>query len=189
MSKTITRCPWPSDDALMIKYHDTEWGVPVHNDRKLFEYLVLDAAQAGLSWRTILYKRAGYKQAFANFNPNAVARFTSADMQRLMKNKNIIRHKLKIQSVITNASAFLKIQTEFGSFNKYLWQFVNHKTIQHHCRTTKNIPITTRESDALSHDLKQRGFKFVGSITTYAFMKAVGLVNDHLVKCFRYKLL
>jgi len=180
-------CEWPTGDELMIKYHDEEWGVPVHNDRKLFEFIVLDSSQAGLSWRTILHKRKGYKKAFANFDPKKVAKFTKRDVNRLVKNPEIIRNKLKIESTITNAVAFLEIKKEFGSFDKYIWQFVGGKPKINKFKTLKQIPAMTKDSDAMSIDLKKRGFKFVGSTICYAFMQGAGLVNDHMTYCFRYK--
>ncbi len=187
MTKSLKRCPWPSDDPLMIEYHDREWGVPLHEDRKLFEFIVLDGAQAGLSWSTILRKRENFRAAFHRFDPAIVADYTKKDVQRLLKNEGIIRNRLKIESAITNAKRFLEVQREYGSFDAYIWQFVGNKTIQHRCRRLSDIPATSPESDAMSKDLKKRGFKFVGSTICYAFMQAAGLVNDHLVDCFRYR--
>ena len=184
--KTQTRCSWPSDDALMITYHDEEWGVPVHNDRKHFEFLILDAAQAGLSWRTVLYKREGYRKAFHNFDPKKVARYTAKDTKRLLANPGIIRNRLKVASAIQNAKSFLAVQKEFSSFDKYIWQFVNGKTIHNRLRSFKDIKATSPESDAMSKDLKQRGFRFVGSTICYAYMQAAGMVNDHVANCFRF---
>ncbi|MGZ3772691.1 MAG: DNA-3-methyladenine glycosylase I [Pseudobdellovibrionaceae bacterium] len=181
------RCDWCLSDPIYIKYHDEEWGIPVHDDKKLFEFLILEGAQAGLSWLTILKRRAGYKKAFANFNAEKVARFTQRDVERLLKFEGIIRNRAKIESAITNAQAFLDIQEEFGSFDEYSWRFVGGKTIVNKRRSLKDIPSTSKESDAFSKDLKQRGFKFVGSTIIYAHMQAVGMVNDHLVSCFRYK--
>jgi DNA-3-methyladenine glycosylase I len=181
------RCPWPSDDPLMIAYHDTEWGVPLHDDRKLYEFLVLDGAQAGLSWSTVLRKRESYRKAFRGFDPKVVARFTPRDVARLLKDPGIIRNKLKIESGITNARKFLEVRKEFGSFDAYIWQFTGGKTVQHRCRRLSDIPATSDESDAMSRDMKKRGFTFVGSTICYAFMQAAGMVNDHLVGCFRYK--
>ncbi len=187
MQKSVKRCPWPSDDPLMIAYHDTEWGVPLHDDRKLFEFMVLDGAQAGLSWSTILRKRENFRKAFRGFDPKVVARFNAKDVERLLKNEGIIRNRLKIESAIINARMFLEVRKEFGSFDAYIWQFVDHKTVQHRCRRLSEIPATSKESDAMSTDLKKRGFKFVGSTICYAFMQAAGLVNDHLVDCFRFR--
>ncbi len=167
----------------MRKYHDNEWGRPLHNDRKLFEFLVLDAAQAGLSWRTVLYKRKNYKKAFDNFDPVKISKYTQKDFNRLMNDSGIIRNRLKINSAIENAKAFLKVKKEFGSFDKYIWQFTNHKTIDYKPRTEKDIRAKSAESDAVSLDMKKRGFKFVGSTICYAFMQAAGMVNDHLVTC------
>jgi DNA-3-methyladenine glycosylase I len=181
------RCAWPGDDPLMLAYHDTEWGVPLHDDRKLFEFIVLDGAQAGLSWSTVLKKRENYRKAFRNFDPKLVARFSPKGVARLLKDPGIIRNRLKIESTIKNASAFLAIQKEFGSFDAYIWQFTGGKTIRHRCRRLADIPATSKESDAMSKDLKLRGFTFVGSTICYAFMQAAGMVNDHLVDCFRYR--
>lgn len=181
-----SRCEWCASDPIYIKYHDEEWGVPVHDDRKLFEFLVLEGAQAGLSWLTILKRRENYKKAFANFNAEKVARFTARDVERLINDAGIIRNRSKIESTISNAQAFLEIQEEFGSFDAYSWRFVDGKTIVNKRRSLKDIPPTSKESDLFSKDLKQRGFKFVGSTIMYAHMQAVGMVNDHLVTCFRY---
>lgn len=183
---SFQRCPWPGNDVLMVQYHDQEWGVPVHNDRKLYEFLVLDAAQAGLSWRTVLHKRRGYKKAFANFDYQKVAKFTSRDMKRLLRDATIIRNRQKIQSAITNAKALIKVQKEFGSFDQYIWVFVKNQPIIHRRRNNQAIPATSPESDAMSLDMKKRGFSFCGSTICYAFMQAAGLVNDHLVSCFCY---
>ncbi len=185
--KTIKRCPWPSDDVLMIEYHDTEWGVPVHDDRKLFEFIVLDGMQAGLSWSTILRKRENFRKAFHNFDPNKISKFAEKDFNRLMNDAGIIRNRLKIRATIENAKQFLKVQKEFGSFDAYIWQFTGGKTIRNKHRTLKDLPATSPESDAMSKDLEARGFKFVGSTICYAFMQAAGMVNDHLVTCFRYR--
>ncbi|MEQ1664927.1 MAG: DNA-3-methyladenine glycosylase I [Bdellovibrionales bacterium] len=185
--KEIHRCGWCLGDPAYIKYHDEEWGVPVHDDKKLFEFLILEGAQAGLSWLTILRRRNGYKKAFYNFDVQRVARMTTKDVQKLMKNEKIIRNRLKIESTISNAKAFIKIQKEFGSFDKYSWSFVNHKPIVNKRKTLKDFVATSKESDALSHDLKLRGFRFVGSTIMYAHMQAVGMVNDHLTTCYRYK--
>lgn len=187
MSKIRKRCHWPGNDALMQAYHDNEWGVPVHNDSTHFEFLVLDGAQAGLSWKTILHKRENYRRAFHKFNAKKVARYTAKDIRRLMNDPGIVRNKLKIEGAIESAKQFLKIQEEFGSFDAYIWQFTGGKTIQNRRRTLKDIPATSRESDAMSKDLKKRGFKFVGSTICYAYMQAAGMVNDHVVDCFRHK--
>ncbi len=179
----IMRCHWPKSD-LSIAYHDQEWGVPLHDDRKFFEYLILDGAQAGLSWETILRKREAYRRAFAQFNPVSVARFNANDRQRLLSDAGIVRNRLKIDSAIRNADAFLKVQKEFGSFDAYVWRFVNGMPIVNHRRKSSDIPARSKESDVLSKDLKSRGFNFVGTTICYAFMQAAGLVNDHLVSCF-----
>jgi DNA-3-methyladenine glycosylase I len=184
--KTVKRCPWPSDDPLMIAYHDTEWGVPVHDDRKLFEYMLLDSMQAGLSWSTILRKRENFRKAFHNFDPRRIAKYTERDFQRLMADAGIIRNRAKIRAAIGNAKCFLEVQRECGSFDAYIWQFTGGKTIRNRHRSLKDIPATSLESDAMCKDLKSRGFKFVGSTICYAFMQAVGMVNDHVVSCFRY---
>lgn len=181
----VKRCYWPKTD-LSIAYHDYEWGVPVHDDRKLFEFMVLDAAQAGLSWETVLKKREAYRRAFIQFDPAAVARFGRRDFHRLMTDAGIIRNRLKIQSAISGAAAFLRIQDEFGSFDAYVWRFVNGEPIVNHRRRHGSIPARSRESDLLSRDLKGRGFSFVGTTICYAFMQAAGLVNDHLTTCFRH---
>jgi DNA-3-methyladenine glycosylase I len=180
------RCSWPQTD-LDIEYHDTEWGVPVHEDRRLFELLTLEGAQAGLSWSIVLKKRPTYRRAFADFDPARVARFTPARVERLMNDPGIVRHRQKVESAVGNAKAFLKVQKEFGSFDRYVWQFVGGVPRTEHRRALGNVPARTPESDALSKDLKRRGFKFVGSTICYAFMQAVGMVNDHVVTCFRYK--
>ncbi|MDP3980737.1 MAG: DNA-3-methyladenine glycosylase I [Chlamydiota bacterium] len=182
-----TRCSWPSNDPLMIKYHDTEWGVPLYNDRKLFEFLVLDAFQAGLSWSIILKKRENFRKAFHHFNPERIAKYTSKDVKRLLSDEGIVRNQLKINATITNARKFLKVKKEFGSFNQYIWQFTNHKTIHNKFGTLSELPAKTKNSDAMSNDMKKRGFKFVGSTICYAFMQAAGMVNDHTIHCFRYK--
>lgn len=182
----MKRCDWSTNDPLMIEYHDTEWGVPVHDDRKLFEYIVLDGAQAGLNWLTILKKREGYRKAFHDFDPEKIARYNERSFQRLMNDARIVRNRAKIRGAIENARRFLEVQEEFGSFDKYIWQFTGGGTIRHRFRTMKDLPATSRESDAMSKDLKARGFKFVGSTICYAFMQAAGMVNDHLVTCFRY---
>ena len=180
------RCPWPRL-PLDVAYHDAEWGVPVHDDRTLFEFLVLEGAQAGLSWSTILNKREGYRHAFARFDPVKISKFDKKKIAALLGDPGIVRHRQKIESVVSNAKAFLKVQAEFGSFNAYVWPFVGGKPRRNARRSSKEIPATSRESDALSKDLLKRGFRFVGSTTCHAFMQATGLVNDHLVSCFRYK--
>lgn len=178
-------CTWPGNDLLMIEYHDKEWGVPVHDDRKLFEYLVLDAFQAGLSWKTILYRREGFRKAFLNFDAEKIAVFTEDDFNRLMQDSGIIRNRAKIRGTIKNAQIFLGIQKEFGSFDAYIWQFTDGKTIVNHFAEHTQIPATSPESDAMSKDMKKRGFSFCGSVICYAFMQAAGLVDDHLGGCFR----
>jgi len=181
------RCAWPTDDPLMLEYHDREWGVPVHDDHAQFEFLVLESAQAGLSWRTILYRREGYRRAFAGFDPQAVACFDDQDIARLLADPGIIRNRLKVLSAISNAKVFLKIQAEFGSFDRYIWSFVDNKPIVNAWTELSQIPATSPESDALSRDLIKRGFKFMGSTIVYAHMQATGMVNDHTMNCFRYK--
>lgn len=181
-----TRCPWVNENPLMIEYHDTEWGNPIHDDKRLFEYLILDAFQAGLSWNTIINKRENFKKAFDNFNAEKIAKYTENDYERLMQDAGIIRNKLKIRATIINAQKFLEIQKEFGSFDKYIWQFTNHKTINNQVKTIKDYQSKTKQSDEMSKDLLKRGFKFVGSTICYAFMQASGMVNDHTVDCFRY---
>lgn len=181
------RCPWPGDDPLMVTYHDEEWGVPVHDDRKLFEFLTLESAQAGLSWTTVLRKRENYRKAFADFDPVKVARFGEKKIASLLGNPGIIRNKLKVNAAVNNARRFLEIQKEFGSFDVYSWSFVENKPIVNHFRSMSEIPATSPESDAFSKDLKKRGFKFVGSTIMYAHMQASGMVNDHIVDCFRYR--
>ena len=179
-------CGWaPGDNPLMRRYHDKEWGVPVHDDRRLFEFLTLEGAQAGLSWRTILGKRENYREAFAGFDPVRVARFDSRRRTSLMNNPGIVRNRLKIESTVSNARAFLDVRKEFGSFNDYLWQFVDGKPLQNRRRSLREVPARTRVSDALSIDLTKRGFRFVGSTIMYAFMQAVGMVNDHEISCYR----
>jgi DNA-3-methyladenine glycosylase I len=181
------RCTWCAGSDLQTAYHDREWGVPVHDDRKLFEFLVLEGAQAGLSWDTILKKRENYRRAFAGFDPRKVARFDRAKRAALMNNPGIVRNRLKIESAVTNAQAFLAVQREFGSFDRYVWRFVGGKPLRNRRRTTKDVPASTPESDAMSRGLKQRGFRFVGSTICYAFMQATGMVNDHLVTCYRHR--
>ncbi|MDG1463024.1 MAG: DNA-3-methyladenine glycosylase I [Gammaproteobacteria bacterium] len=188
MTKTHVRCPWSEgvSDAYMA-YHDAEWGVPAYDDKNQFEFLILEGAQAGLSWSTILHRREGYRKAFANFDVQKVARFTDARLLQLQKDEGIVRNKLKIQSVITNAQHFIAIQEEFGSFSDYIWGFVDGVPIQNVWTKQEQVPATNAVSDALSKDMKQRGFKFVGSVILYAHMQATGLVNDHLESCFRNK--
>jgi len=181
------RCKWSGDDPLMIAYHDKEWGVPVHDDRTLFEFLILEGAQAGLSWRSILHKRENYRKAFKNFDARKIARFDAKDVKRLLADAGIVRNRLKIAATIANAKAFLSVQKEFGPFDAYIWEFVGGKPRDNKIKTLKDIPAKTSVSDAMSKDLKKRGFKFVGSTICYAFMQAVGMVNDHETKCFRYK--
>jgi DNA-3-methyladenine glycosylase I len=171
----------------MIAYHDTEWGVPLHDDRKLFEFMFLDAMQAGLSWEIVLKKRENFRRAMHNFDPGKIARYTQKDVDSLLKNDGIIRNRLKIQAAITNAQKFLELQMEFGSFDWYIWQFVGGKPIVNKWKTLSQIPVTTKESDAMSADLKAKGFKFAGSTICYAFMQAAGMVNDHIIKCWRWK--
>lgn len=171
----------------MISYHDTEWGVPTYDDKKIFEFLVLESAQAGLSWRTILHRRKGYKKAFANFNPNKVALFSKKDVTRLLKDTGIIRNRLKIEATINNAKRFLEVKKEFGSFTSYMWGFVEGKPIDGRRKSLEELPVTTKEATKFANDLKIRGFKFLGPTTIYAHMQAVGMANDHLKNCFRYK--
>ena len=181
-----SRCPWPSSE-LDIEYHDAEWGVPVHDDRVLFEFLTLEGAQAGLSWSTILRKRGNYKRAFADFDPARVARFTPSKIERLMLDPGIVRNRLKIESTVSNARVFLEVRDEFESFDSYVWRFVDGHPKQNRRKSMRDVPASTAESDAMSKDLKRRGFRFVGTTICYAFMQAVGMANDHLVTCFRYK--
>jgi DNA-3-methyladenine glycosylase I len=183
--KNLVRCSWANND-LAIPYHDREWGVPQHDDRVLFEFLILEGAQAGLSWDTILRKRENYRAAFDDFDPKKIARYDARKIKKLLDNEGIIRNRLKIASAVRNAKAFLAIQKEFGSFDRYIWQFVGGKPLINARRLAKKIPASTPESDAMSKDLKKRGFNFVGSTICYAFMQAMGLVNDHAVECFRY---
>jgi DNA-3-methyladenine glycosylase I len=181
------RCSWVGDDPLMLQYHDREWGVPVHDDRKHFEFLVLEAAQAGLSWTIVLKKREGYRRAFDGFDPEKVARYSGRRIEKLVLNSEIIRNRMKIEAAVRNARAFLKIQKEFGGFDSYCWRFVDGLPKLNRWKTMRQIPATSPESDAFSKDLKHRGFSFVGSTVVYAHMQAVGMVNDHLVDCFRYR--
>ena len=185
-SSDLIRCSWPSN-PLSIRYHDEEWGLPQHDDEVLFEFLILEGAQAGLSWDTVLQKRENYRAAFDSFNPQRIARYDSRKRQSLLRNPGIIRNRLKIASAVANAKAFLAIQKEYGSFDSYIWQFVGGKPRLNKWRSTQRVPASTAESDAMSKDLKRRGFNFVGSTICYAFMQAVGMVNDHSVECFRYK--
>ena len=180
------RCTWAGTDPIYIKYHDTEWGVPLHDDRKLFEFLILDGFQAGLSWITILKKRSNYRKAFDHFDPEKIAAYNLLRVKALMSDKGIVRNKLKIEAAVKNASVFLVVQKEFGSFNDYIWQFTGGKTIKNAWKTMAEIPAQTNVSAAMSKDLKKRGFKFVGPTICYAFMQAAGMVNDHVVDCFRY---
>ena len=183
----LTRCAWVTDDPLYLDYHDTEWGVSVRNDRTLFEFLVLEGAQAGLSWLTILKKREAYREAFDRFDPEKVAQYGEAEIVALLENKGVVRNRLKIRSTVTNAQHFLDVQDAFGSFDAYLWSFVSGEPIVNAWSSLAEVPVTTPESDALSRDLKKRGFKFVGSTIMYAYMQAVSMVNDHTTDCFRYR--
>ena len=188
MSKSISRCKWAEGVSLdYIRYHDEEWGVPVHDDRTQFEFLILEGAQAGLSWSTILNKREGYKKLFADFDPEKVARFTKKRVEKLLLDPSIVRNRLKVESTVSNAKAFLEVQHEFGTFSNYIWGFVDGKPLQNRFRKDGDVPATSPESDALSKDLKKRGFRFVGSTIIYAHMQATGLVNDHVTGCFRHK--
>lgn len=185
--KEPTRCGWAGTDPLYVAYHDEEWGVPVHDDRALFEFLVLEGAQAGLAWITILRKREGYRRAFEGFEPSRVARFDEGKVERLLADPGIVRNRLKVRSAVSNARAFLEVQEEFGSFDAYQWGFVGGRPIRNRFATLAELPPRTEISDALSEDLKKRGFRFVGSTIVYAHMQAVGMVNDHLVSCFRHR--
>ena len=187
MPKTIKRCAWPSNDPLMIAYHDEEWGVPLHDDRKLFEFLVLEGMQAGLSWSTVLRKRENFRKAFHGFDPVRIARYRQRDVERLLSDAGIIRNRLKIQAALTNAQCFLEVQKEFGTFDAYIWGFVGGRPIKNRFKSLSEIPAVTPESEVLSKDLKSRGFKFVGPTIVYAHMQATGMVNDHTVDCFRYR--
>lgn len=186
MQPQLTRC-WKTQNPLYIKYHDEEWGIPVHDDQKLFELLTLEGFQAGLTWELILNRRETLKKAFANFNPTTIANYTLTDVERILNTPNMIKNKAKIASVINNAEKFQQIQNEYGSFNKFIWQFVKNKPIDHALKTMQDMPCQTNESQAMSRELKKRGFKFVGPIICYAYMQAIGMVNDHLTFCFRYK--
>ena len=183
----MKRCAWPGENPLMIAYHDSEWGVPVHDDRRLFEFLILEGAQAGLTWQTILTKRENYRKAFHNFEAAKIAKYTEQDVKRLLADPGIVRNRLKVRAAIGNARAFLKVQEEFGSFDKYSWGFVGGVPIKNRFKSLAELPAKTAVSDALSKELLKHGFKFVGSTICYAFMQAAGLVNDHTVECFRYK--
>jgi DNA-3-methyladenine glycosylase I len=183
----FSTCNWPSNYPLMIRYHDEEWGVPLHDDRKLFEFLLLDAFQAGLSWKTVLHKRENFSKAFDGFNPEKIAVYTEKDFDRLMADAGIIRNKAKIRATIQNARNFLDIQQEIGTFDKYIWQFTGGITICNALSSLKQMPVSSPESDAMSKDLRSRGFKFVGTTICYAFMQAAGMINDHLVNCWRYQ--
>lgn len=187
MPRQRIRCGWSEGDPIYVEYHDKEWGVPVHDDRTLFEFLLLEGAQAGLSWITILKKREAYRKAFAGFDPTRVARFDARRVERLLQNPGIVRNRLKIESAIKNARAFLETQAEFGSFDAYQWQFVDGRPIINRRKSLSEIPPRTKESDAFSKDLKRRGFSFVGTTIIYAHMQAVGMVNDHIVSCFRHR--
>ncbi len=187
MPKEKARCPWSGADEQMQHYHDHEWGTPQHDDTKLFEAIVLDAFQAGLSWRTVLHKRENFRKAFDNFNAKKIAKYNDAKIAELLNDVGIIRNKLKVNAAVINAQKFLDVQKEFGSFDKYIWQFTNYKTITNKNKTIKDFIASSKESDAMSKDMQQRGFKFVGTTICYAFMQAVGMVNDHTVDCFRYK--
>lgn len=185
--KSQSRCSWAGDDALYIKYHDQEWGVPVYDDATIFEFLILEMFQAGLSWITILKKRENFAKAFDNFNPKKIQNYNETKVQELLGNSGIIRNEKKIRAAINNAARFLEIQKEYGKFSDYIWAFVDHKPIQNHWKSWRETPATSKESDAIAKDLKQRGFKFIGSTIIYAHMQATGMVNDHITDCFRYK--
>lgn len=187
MAKQNNRCEWCESEEIYTRYHDKEWGVPLHSDRQLFEFLILEGAQAGLSWITILKKRKTYREAFDRFDFNKIAKYKEARIQSLLKNPGIIRNKLKVRAAVKNAQAFIRIREEFGTFNKYIWPFTNGKTIQNSWKSLKDIPAETEISLFMSKDLKKRGFTFVGPTICYAFMQAIGMVNDHVVDCYRYK--
>jgi DNA-3-methyladenine glycosylase I len=182
----VTRCAWPNDDERMIAYHDREWGVPVHDDRTHFEYIILDGAQAGLSWKTVLYKREGYRNAFADFDPRVVARYDDEKIQTLLQDPSIVRNRLKVAGAVKNARAFLDVQAEYGSFDAYIWQFVEGEPIQNTWKESRQIPAVSAQAQAMSKDLKARGFTFVGPTICYAYMQAAGMVNDHTTDCFRH---
>jgi len=183
----MTRCEWAGTSPLYQQYHDEEWGVPTHDDRSLFEFLILEGAQAGLSWETILKKRKGYRDAFDQFDAEKIAKYSDDKIELFLQNPNIVRNRLKVKSAVLNAQLFLEVQNFFGSFDKYIWRFTDGKTIQHNFKKMRDIPANTPESDAMSKDLKKRGFKFIGATICYAFMQATGMVNDHVEYCFRYK--
>ncbi|MGY8781306.1 MAG: DNA-3-methyladenine glycosylase I [Fidelibacterota bacterium] len=183
----MKRCEWGNKSELYKKYHDQDWGVPLHDDTRLFEFLILEGAQAGLSWETILKKRDGYIDAFDQFDAEKISKYSDTKIETLLQNPNIIRNRLKVNSTVLNAKLFLDVQKEFGSFDTYIWQFTNGKTIQNSVSKMSNLPANTSESDAMSKDLKKRGFKFIGSTICYAFMQATGMVNDHKIDCFRYR--
>jgi DNA-3-methyladenine glycosylase I len=185
--KVKSRCPWCEINELQIAYHDREWGVPLHDDRRLFEFLILEGAQAGLAWDTILKKRENYRRGFAGFDPAKVARFGARELGALMRNPGVVRNRLKLEAAVSNAGEFLAVQREFGSFDRYIWRFVGGRPRQNRRRAMKQVPASTPGSDAMSKDLKKRGFRFVGSTICYAFMQATGMVNDHLVTCFRHR--
>jgi len=187
MPRKAIRCEWCGDDPFYIKYHDEEWGIPEHDDRKLFEMLLLEGAQAGLSWITVLRKRENYRKAFSNFNPNRITKYDSKKVKELLDNPGIIRNKLKINAFIINAQCYLEVKKEFGSFDNYIWQFANYKPIVNKYKSLIELPAFTEESEKMSEDLKKRGFKFVGSTICYAYMQACGMVNDHVVNCYRHK--
>jgi DNA-3-methyladenine glycosylase I len=187
MSKKVQRCEWAGKEKNMRDYHDKEWGVPVHDDRELFELLILEGAQAGLSWATILKRREGYRKAFANFDVKTVSQYSDQDFERLINDEGIIRNKLKVKSAINNANRFLEVQKEFGSFNDYIWSFVNHKPIQNAFKTLSELPASTSLSETISKDLKKRGFNFIGPTICYAYMQSIGMVNDHVIGCYRYE--
>jgi len=185
-SRTKNRCAWCGTDPLYVRYHDTEWGVPIHDDRRLFELLILEGAQAGLSWITVLRKRSQYRRAFDRFDARKIARYDRRNVRALLNNPGIVRNRLKVESTISNAQAMLEVRKEFGSFDNYLWQFVEGRPLVNRHRTLRGLPSRTAASDAMSKDLKRRGFRFVGSTICHAFMQASGMVNDHAVDCFRY---
>jgi len=187
LKNPVSRCSWCGDDPLYIKYHDEEWGIPVHDDQKLFEMLILEGAQAGLSWITVLKKRENYRKAFDNLDAIKISKYSDKKVEKLLENAGIIRNRLKINSTVGNAKAFLKVQKEFSSFDKYIWQFVDHKPIINKFKSLKDLPAKTEISDKMSKDLKKHGFKFVGSTICYAFMQATGMVNDHTTDCFKYR--
>lgn len=186
MKKELSRCGWTKDDVLMNVYHDEEWGVPVHDDKKWFEFIVLDAFQAGLSWRTVLYKRENFRKSFANYDLNKIIKFDAAKVEDLMQDAGIIRNRLKINATIKNAIAFKQVQKEFGSFDSYIWKFTNNKSLINKWKSLSDIPASTPLSDVISKDMKKRGFAFCGSTIVYAFMQAAGMVNDHITKCYRH---